>query len=302
MAQQLECQLALIKELQQEMAEIKAANMAGRQPVHQQQLIHHNAHQEQQQQLLNQQRQQQQRQQQQQQQRKQQRQEQQQQQRQQQQPEEDDANCKRNREDSNAKNRSDCDGPHTANYRGCPVCAGITQKSQPKQRIQRDETNTTQGSPSAVEGYKNIHQQGVSFAGVLKSAPQNQDTPQLLALTQTRNQLMVSMKKMMRNQTHILQILLKMLVNITYFSISISVNSTPTEDGLGDDNVRQEDQASATGRNFVRRGGSHGPYNDDGGELEPPHPNCGAGTRKGRHGPAAGVPVGIHQGAAVADG
>ncbi|XP_037906168.1 ataxin-8-like [Hermetia illucens] len=52
MAQQLECQLALIKELQQEMAEIKAANMAGRQPVHQQE--------EQQQQLIKQKRQQQQ--------------------------------------------------------------------------------------------------------------------------------------------------------------------------------------------------------------------------------------------------
>ncbi|XP_037916697.1 ataxin-8-like [Hermetia illucens] len=74
MTQQLECQLALIKELQQEMAEMKAANMAAKQP----------AHQEQQQQLLNQQRQQQQ------QQRKQQRQEQQQRQQQpqqQQQPE-----------------------------------------------------------------------------------------------------------------------------------------------------------------------------------------------------------------------
>ncbi|XP_037915038.1 ataxin-8-like [Hermetia illucens] len=66
MAQQLERQLALINELQQQMAEMKAANMAAKQP----------AHQEQQQQLLNQQRQQQQ------QQRKQQRQEQQQQQRQ----------------------------------------------------------------------------------------------------------------------------------------------------------------------------------------------------------------------------
>ncbi|XP_037921397.1 ataxin-8-like [Hermetia illucens] len=52
MAQQLECQLALIKELQQQMAEMKAANMAGRQAVHQQQ--------EQQQQLIKQQRQQQQ--------------------------------------------------------------------------------------------------------------------------------------------------------------------------------------------------------------------------------------------------
>ncbi|XP_037917107.1 myb-like protein P, partial [Hermetia illucens] len=79
MAQQLECQLALIKELQQEMAEIKAANMAGRQPVHQQE--------QQQQQIIKQQRQQQQEQ------RKQQRQQQQQQQRQEQQNEEDDGMC-----------------------------------------------------------------------------------------------------------------------------------------------------------------------------------------------------------------
>ncbi|XP_037924399.1 ataxin-8-like [Hermetia illucens] len=79
MAQQLECQLALIKELQQEMAEMKAANMTGRQPVHQQE--------EQQQQLIKQQRQQQQEQ------RKQQRQQQQQQQRQEHQSEEDDGMC-----------------------------------------------------------------------------------------------------------------------------------------------------------------------------------------------------------------
>ncbi|XP_037921380.1 ataxin-8-like [Hermetia illucens] len=77
MAPQLECQLALIKQLQQQMADLQAANMAGKQP----------AQQEQQQQLLNHQRHQQQ------QQRKQQRQEQQQQQRQQQQPEEDDGMC-----------------------------------------------------------------------------------------------------------------------------------------------------------------------------------------------------------------
>ncbi|XP_037911979.1 bromodomain-containing protein DDB_G0280777-like [Hermetia illucens] len=52
MAQQLECQLAFIKELQQQMAELKAANMAAKQPVQHQQ--------EQQQQLIVQQRQQQQ--------------------------------------------------------------------------------------------------------------------------------------------------------------------------------------------------------------------------------------------------
>ncbi|XP_037922722.1 putative uncharacterized protein DDB_G0274435 [Hermetia illucens] len=52
MAQQLECQLAFIKELQQQMAEMEAANMAAKQPVHHQQ--------EQQQQLIIQQRQQQQ--------------------------------------------------------------------------------------------------------------------------------------------------------------------------------------------------------------------------------------------------
>ncbi|XP_037906260.1 serum response factor homolog A-like [Hermetia illucens] len=79
MAQQLECQLAFIKELQQQMAELKAANMAAKQPVQHQQ--------EQQQQLIVQQRQQQQEQ------RKQQRQQQQQQQRQEQQNEEDDGMC-----------------------------------------------------------------------------------------------------------------------------------------------------------------------------------------------------------------
>ncbi|XP_037915040.1 serum response factor homolog A-like [Hermetia illucens] len=77
MAQQLECQLAFIKELQQQMAEMKTANMAAKQLVHHQQ--------EQQQQLIIQQRQQQQEQ------RKQQRQQQQQQQQQQQ--SEDDGIC-----------------------------------------------------------------------------------------------------------------------------------------------------------------------------------------------------------------
>ncbi|XP_037911943.1 putative uncharacterized protein DDB_G0274435 [Hermetia illucens] len=79
MAQQLECQMAFIKELQQQMAELKAANMAAKQPVQQQEV--------QQQQLIKQQRQQQQEQ------RKQQRQQQQQQQRQEQQSEEDDGMC-----------------------------------------------------------------------------------------------------------------------------------------------------------------------------------------------------------------
>ncbi|XP_037906225.1 serum response factor homolog A-like [Hermetia illucens] len=78
MAQQLECQLALIKQLQQQMADLQAINMAGKQPVQQeqqQQLLNHQRHQQQQQ-------------------RKHQRQEQQQQQRQQQQqPEEDDGMC-----------------------------------------------------------------------------------------------------------------------------------------------------------------------------------------------------------------
>ncbi|XP_037926973.1 SWI/SNF chromatin-remodeling complex subunit SNF5-like [Hermetia illucens] len=79
MAQQLECQMAFIKELQQQMIELKAANMVAKQPVQQQE--------EQQQQLIKQQRQQQQEQ------RKQQRQQQQQQQRQEQQSEEDDGMC-----------------------------------------------------------------------------------------------------------------------------------------------------------------------------------------------------------------
>lgn len=135
--------------------------------------------------------------------------------------------CTSNKSDTSVKKCSNCGGPHTANYRGCPVYSVIKQRMYPRQNPpSHPPTQHTQPQPSenpSSHSQKHVSltvQPGMSYASVLKPkqpeptlAPPSQSLELMIFnLTQSMAQFMSNMQNMLRdmvnNQNQLIQALL----------------------------------------------------------------------------------------------
>lgn len=142
------------------------------------------------------------------------------------------AACPEIKSNASSKKCSNCDGNHTANYKGCPVYIAI-QNNQKQQQIPHKNvantysykppsnhrtTSTTHTTPTQ---HPILPRDGLTYANVLKhngqpAAPANSQSESimqiLVTLTNNINQLtqtMQQMQSMMNRQTEILSMLIK---------------------------------------------------------------------------------------------
>ena len=129
------------------------------------------------------------------------------------------SSCTLSKDDTSAKKCSNCGGPHTASYRGCPVYAQLKQRMysrdrQPtyhtyEQNIFRNPTSDQTPDPNTGFNTKG----NASYADMLKNKQTNNNIESMItSLMTTMNQFMLSMQnmfqEMMRNQNELMKVLI----------------------------------------------------------------------------------------------